>query len=225
MRGLPGLYLTSVKRGGSIIHAVGPDFIVATGDVLFFAGELSQVRAIAQDFNLRIVADAFEEDLPALMGSPRGRAGAGGQVDGVSTAPSPLPACLERFSPSSHRNGGNSTSTVRLFAMYIAQPAMLTPALDQFCVFLARLSCECSEYIWLYAVQSDSDAALLYHGMARSSLSGSNLQRPSLNLLRRQSVLPSLRLFRATVKEGAPDLLNVTVRCASLAAQDVATAC
>ena len=35
------------------------------------AGELSQVRAVTQRFTLRVVADAFEEDLPALMGSPR----------------------------------------------------------------------------------------------------------------------------------------------------------
>lgn len=44
LRGLPGLYLTSVKRGAGVVHAVGPDFIVSTGDVLFFAGELHEAR-------------------------------------------------------------------------------------------------------------------------------------------------------------------------------------
>ena len=44
LRGLPGLYLTSVKRGAGVVHAVGPDFIISTSDVLFFAGELNEVR-------------------------------------------------------------------------------------------------------------------------------------------------------------------------------------
>lgn len=71
LRGLDGLYLTSVKRSATVIHAVGPDFIIMRDDVLFFAGELTKVKSIAQRFRLRPVTDAFEEDLPALMGSPR----------------------------------------------------------------------------------------------------------------------------------------------------------
>jgi hypothetical protein len=72
LRNLPGLYLASVKRGSCVIHAVGQDFIIARGDILFFTGELSEVRAVAQKFRLRLVADAFEEDLPALLACPRG---------------------------------------------------------------------------------------------------------------------------------------------------------
>lgn len=71
LRGLDGLYLTSVKRSATVVHAVGPDFIIMRDDVLFFAGELSKVKSVAQQFRLRTVTDAFEEDLPALMGSPR----------------------------------------------------------------------------------------------------------------------------------------------------------
>lgn len=71
LRGLDGLYLTSVKRSATVIHAVGPDFIIMRDDVLFFAGELTKVKSISQRFRLRPVTDAFEEDLPALMGSPR----------------------------------------------------------------------------------------------------------------------------------------------------------
>jgi hypothetical protein len=70
LRGLDGVYLTSVKRGEQVIHAVGPDFIVLPGDILFFAGDLPKVNQITQRFKLRTVTDAFEEDLPALMGSP-----------------------------------------------------------------------------------------------------------------------------------------------------------
>lgn len=71
LRGLDGLYLTSVKRSATVVHAVGPDFIIMRDDVLFFAGELTKVKSISQRFRLRPVTDAFEEDLPALMGSPR----------------------------------------------------------------------------------------------------------------------------------------------------------
>ena len=71
MRGLDGVYLTSVKRAATVMHAVAPDFVIACGDVLFFAGQLSQVSSVAEQFNLKVVADAFEEDLPAMMGSPR----------------------------------------------------------------------------------------------------------------------------------------------------------
>lgn len=70
LRGLDGLYLTSVKRGETITHAVGPDYVLMHNDILFFAGELPKVNAIAQRFRFRTVTDAFEEDLPALMGSP-----------------------------------------------------------------------------------------------------------------------------------------------------------
>lgn len=38
LRHLDGVYLTSVRRNSKIIHAVGSDFIVAAGDVLYFSG-------------------------------------------------------------------------------------------------------------------------------------------------------------------------------------------
>eukprot|EP00892_Ulva_mutabilis_P002422 jgi/Ulvmu1/12180/UM085_0044.1 len=71
LRGLDGVYLTSVKRAATVMHAVAPDFIIMRDDVLFFSGDLTKVNTIAQRFQLRVVVDAFEEDLPALMGSPR----------------------------------------------------------------------------------------------------------------------------------------------------------
>ena len=70
LRGLDGLYLTSVKRGETVTHAVGPDFVLLHNDILFFAGDLPKVNSVAQRFRLRTVTDAFEEDLPAIMGSP-----------------------------------------------------------------------------------------------------------------------------------------------------------
>ena len=71
LRGLDGLYLTSVKRGETVTHAVGPDFVLLHNDILFFAGDLPKVNSVAQRFRLRTVTDAFEEDLPAIMGSTR----------------------------------------------------------------------------------------------------------------------------------------------------------
>lgn len=73
LRGLGGVFLTSVRRRGAVTHAVSPDFVLAVGDVLFFAGDLSKVSAVAQRLRLRAVTDAFEEDLPALMGRCAGR--------------------------------------------------------------------------------------------------------------------------------------------------------
>lgn len=39
LRSLDGQFVTSVRRGDSIIHAVGPEFILAAGDILFLSGE------------------------------------------------------------------------------------------------------------------------------------------------------------------------------------------
>jgi hypothetical protein len=70
LRGLDGLYLTSVKRGETITHAVSPDFVLLQDDILFFAGDLPKVISLARRFRLKHVSDAFEEDIPAVMGNP-----------------------------------------------------------------------------------------------------------------------------------------------------------
>jgi di/tricarboxylate transporter len=72
MRGLPGIYLTSVQRGESVVHAVAPDFVIARGDILVFAGDLADITELAERFSLRVVADAYEDDLPPILGTPRG---------------------------------------------------------------------------------------------------------------------------------------------------------
>lgn len=85
LRGLGGVFLTSVRRRGTVSHAVGPDHLLATGDVLFFAGDLSKLSAVAARLRLTAVADAFEEDLPALMGCARRRSGVS-KASGASDA-------------------------------------------------------------------------------------------------------------------------------------------
>jgi K+/H+ antiporter YhaU regulatory subunit KhtT len=42
LRNLDGQYVTSVRRGSELVHAVGPEFMLATGDVLYLSGEESR---------------------------------------------------------------------------------------------------------------------------------------------------------------------------------------
>ncbi len=44
LRGLDGLFLVAVQRGGDVQHAVSRDFRLEAGDVLLFAGDMSKVR-------------------------------------------------------------------------------------------------------------------------------------------------------------------------------------
>jgi hypothetical protein len=39
LRNLDGQYVTSVRRGDQLIHAVGPEFILVAGDILYLSGE------------------------------------------------------------------------------------------------------------------------------------------------------------------------------------------
>lgn len=51
LRQLRGAFLTSVGRGGEVSHAVGPDFVLQAGDVLYFSGipdTVDQVRTRAR---------------------------------------------------------------------------------------------------------------------------------------------------------------------------------
>lgn len=38
LRNLDGQYVVSVRRGDSLVHAVGPEFMLAAGDVLYLSG-------------------------------------------------------------------------------------------------------------------------------------------------------------------------------------------
>jgi hypothetical protein len=57
--------------GVQMIHAVGPDFVVAEDDVLFFAGALTHVQDLADAHKLRPVMGSFEEEMPAILGTPQ----------------------------------------------------------------------------------------------------------------------------------------------------------
>jgi di/tricarboxylate transporter len=60
LRGLPGLYLVSVRRSGSLIRAVGPEFVINQGDILYFTGLIESLGSICSDHGL--TAMTHEDD-------------------------------------------------------------------------------------------------------------------------------------------------------------------
>ena len=60
LRGLPGLYLVSVRRSGSLIRAVGPEFLINQGDILYFTGLIESLGSICSDHGL--TAMTHEDD-------------------------------------------------------------------------------------------------------------------------------------------------------------------
>lgn len=78
LRGLAGLFLVCVKRRHETIHAVGPEFVLVAGDVLYFTGVLdNHVVALAEQHALLPYTHDLEElDSPLAAGySPVGGAG------------------------------------------------------------------------------------------------------------------------------------------------------
>eukprot|EP00958_Prasinococcus_capsulatus_P017662 scaffold2009_cov370-Prasinococcus_capsulatus_cf.AAC.2 len=61
LRGLPGLYLVSVRRDDMLLRAVGPEFIVNAGDVLHFTGISEKLGEVAAKYGLEPVAYELEE--------------------------------------------------------------------------------------------------------------------------------------------------------------------
>lgn len=238
LRGLDGLYLTSVKRSATVIHAVGPDFIVMRDDVLFFAGELAGVKAVAQRFRLRLVTDAFEEDLPALMGSPQtmGTMRTPFQADAeppIVARPSSVHVSkLSRppvSNPSRHAQGTSSLTThactVRgLMAtccggcrrlrtlLRLAHPVQRRTEVHDLVVGLK------TKTLNVFAAASHLGLSIILRGMwlllqADSSLALLAADATAQSEIARQSAAPPLQLMRARVAKDAPDLRNVTVRC------------
>ena len=61
LRGLPGLYLVSVKRGETLMRAVGPDFVLAQGDVLYFTGMVENLGVVCAEHGLEAVTAEHDE--------------------------------------------------------------------------------------------------------------------------------------------------------------------
>lgn len=70
LRHLEGVYLTSARREGRVIHAVGSEFVIAAGDVLYFSGVPDGIEELAAKHKLVPYSDALEtidtSDVPNL---------------------------------------------------------------------------------------------------------------------------------------------------------------
>ena len=82
LRGLPGLYLVSVKREDTLIRAVGPEFVLSQGDVLYFTGMVESIGNVCAEYGL--LAVTTEHDSDSEVGSDDD-----GSVDGDENDGSP----------------------------------------------------------------------------------------------------------------------------------------
>ena len=62
LRGLPGLYLVSVKREDTLIRAVGPEFVLSQGDVLYFTGMVESIGNVCAEYGLLAVTTEHDSD-------------------------------------------------------------------------------------------------------------------------------------------------------------------
>ena len=80
LRGLPGLYLISVRRGNMLVRAVGPEFIVVSGDVLHFTGLAEKLGEVAAAYGLEPQHHDHDHD---VSHDDVGLSIVGGGADGV----------------------------------------------------------------------------------------------------------------------------------------------
>eukprot|EP00890_Picochlorum_soloecismus_P001706 jgi/Picsp_1/2536/NSC_00767-R1_sodium sulfate co-transporter len=70
LRHLEGVYLTSVRRRGKVIHAVGSEFSIASGDILYFSGVPDGLEQLAEKHKFVPYSDAVDtldtSDVPNL---------------------------------------------------------------------------------------------------------------------------------------------------------------
>jgi len=57
-----GLYLVSVKRADVLIRAVGPEFVLAQHDVLYFTGLVESLGQVCADYGLMAVTSEQDSD-------------------------------------------------------------------------------------------------------------------------------------------------------------------
>ena len=62
LRGLPGLYLVSVKREDTLIRAVGPEFVLTQGDVLYFTGMVESIGNVCAEYGLLAITTEHDSD-------------------------------------------------------------------------------------------------------------------------------------------------------------------
>jgi hypothetical protein len=62
LRGLPGLYLVSVKRDNVLMRAVGPEFVLSQGDILYFTGMVESLGTVCAEYGLMAMTSEHDSD-------------------------------------------------------------------------------------------------------------------------------------------------------------------
>ena len=103
MRGLPGMFLVSVKEAntGETLRAVGPDIVLKEGDLLYFSGKFESFGRVCQEYGLEAVTN--ENDSP-------------GPQEGEATGAGPMELVLESVQEEgvdndTQQQGHNETAT------------------------------------------------------------------------------------------------------------------
>ncbi|GAQ88449.1 Na+/dicarboxylate [Klebsormidium nitens] len=60
LRSLERLFLVAVERQGHVSHAVGPDFFLESGDLLYFSGQIKQAKHYSEEFSLELLTNETE---------------------------------------------------------------------------------------------------------------------------------------------------------------------
>ena len=88
LRGLPGLYLVSVRRGEALLRAIGPEFILNQGDILYFTGLIESLGKVCAEYGLMAITQEHEdEDEDDVSDARRATAAAAEDVAATSDAP------------------------------------------------------------------------------------------------------------------------------------------
>jgi len=62
LRGLPGLYLVSVRRGEALLRAIGPEFILNQGDILYFTGLIESLGKVCAEYGLMAITQEHDDE-------------------------------------------------------------------------------------------------------------------------------------------------------------------
>ena len=62
LRGLPGLYLVSVRRNEALLRAVGPEFILNQGDILYFTGMVESLGKVCAEYGLMAITQEHDDE-------------------------------------------------------------------------------------------------------------------------------------------------------------------
>jgi len=111
LRGVDGLYLTSIQRRGRMFNAVGPEFIIDEGDMLFFTGLIDEFPEFCRRNDFLIVTDA-NEDQHSQAGGVCDGAGDFSEDEGGMLSPPPTPGS-PRFKGNEDMTSFNSLGETR----------------------------------------------------------------------------------------------------------------